>query len=237
VALNPVTNKIYVPNNSSDNVTVIDEVPAFDTQVRAEVDSLPGHQTLLARPDLTGKAVNRLTPSRNMMMGVGTRISTAQLSWPPADISSGAGTDSVTWSFAWSTDSLVSGENFVCVVPFEMDAAVTNNEGPGSPFGGNIAVYPVYRTWGAGVAESPTASSLPRSSGATVLRGVLVLGAVDSRQNTGYRAELLDAAGRKVAGLHAGANDVSRLAPGVYFVRGAQAQAQAQAVRKVIISR
>jgi hypothetical protein len=31
-----------------------------------------------------------------------------------------------------------------------------------------------------------------------------------------------------------GANDVRALAPGVYFVREAQAQAQAQAVRKVV---
>jgi hypothetical protein len=42
---------------------------------------------------------------------------------------------------------------------------------------------------------------------------------------------LLDAAGRKVMGLHAGANDVSRLAPGVYFVR----EAQAQVLRKVAL--
>jgi hypothetical protein len=79
---------------------------------------------------------------------------------------------------------------------------------------------------------------------ATIVRGMLVLGAVDSRQKTAYRAapsdggrcgQLLDAAGRKVLDLRSGANDVSRLAPGVYFVR--EAQAQAQAVRKVVIQR
>jgi hypothetical protein len=73
------------------------------------------------------------------------------------------------------------------------------------------------------------------SAGPTVVRGVLVLGAVDSRQNTGYRAELLDAVGSRVMALRAGANDVSRLSPGVYFVR--EAQAQAQAVTKVVIQR
>jgi phosphoribosylformylglycinamidine (FGAM) synthase PurS component len=71
----------------------------------------------------------------------------------------------------------------------------------------------------------------------TVFRGVLMLGAAGSRQNTGYRAELLDAAGRKVMELHDGANDVSRLSPGVYFVRREQAQAQAQAIRRVMIVR
>ena len=47
---------------------------------------------------------------------------------------------------------------------------------------------------------------------------------------------LLDASGRKVLDLSEGPNDVSRLTPGVYFVREAQAQAQAQAVRKVVLA-
>jgi hypothetical protein len=42
---------------------------------------------------------------------------------------------------------------------------------------------------------------------------------VDRRQNTGYRAELLDIAGRKVLDLVPGPNDIRRFAPGVYFVR------------------
>jgi YVTN family beta-propeller protein len=67
----------------------------------------------------------------------------------------------------------------------------------------------------------------------TVVRGVLELG-VGSRQNAGYRAGLLDAAGRKVLDLQPGANDVSRLSPGVYFVR--EAQAQAPDIRKVVIT-
>jgi YVTN family beta-propeller protein len=66
-----------------------------------------------------------------------------------------------------------------------------------------------------GVGSQPQASS--RKPQATVFRGVLNLG-VDSRQQTGYRAELLDAAGRRVMILRAGANDVRALAPGVYFV-------------------
>lgn len=58
-------------------------------------------------------------------------------------------------------------------------------------------------------------------------------------------SELWDVTGRRVAVLKAGPNDVSRLAPGVYFMREAQAQAQAQVVgvqrsavtvRKIVIS-
>ncbi len=69
----------------------------------------------------------------------------------------------------------------------------------------------------------------------TIVRGVLPLepASGEGRMATG---ELLDISGRKVTDLHAGANDVRYLAPGVYFVRRIQAQAQAQAVRKVIIA-
>jgi hypothetical protein len=48
-------------------------------------------------------------------------------------------------------------------------------------------------------------------------------------------AELHDISGRRVMDLRPGANDVRGLAPGVYFVR--EAQAQAQAVRKVVVTR
>jgi hypothetical protein len=50
------------------------------------------------------------------------------------------------------------------------------------------------------------------------------------------RAVLLDASGSKVLDLKAGANSVRGLAPGIYFVRE-QGQAQASAVRKVVVTR
>ena len=88
---------------------------------------------------------------------------------------------------------------------------------------------------GGAVAETPSAE-VRMTNAATVVRGVLWQTAYGT-QHTAYRAELLDAAGRKVMELRAGANDVSRLAPGVYFVRQAQAQAQPRAIRKVIVRR
>jgi len=90
---------------------------------------------------------------------------------------------------------------------------------------------------GCGVDEAPSAERRAPNCGPTVVGGVLMLGAAGSRQNAVYRAELLDVGGRKVMSLRAGANDVSVLAPGVYFVREAQAQAQAQAIRKVVVTR
>jgi hypothetical protein len=47
---------------------------------------------------------------------------------------------------------------------------------------------------------------------------------------------LLDISGRKVLDLHAGANDVSRLAPGVYLVRSATGD-ERSVVSKVVIMR
>ena len=60
--------------------------------------------------------------------------------------------------------------------------------------------------------------------GPSIVRGVLRIG--DSRQNTGYRAELLDAGGRKVMELRRGPNDVRHLSSGVYFVKAEGAAAK-----------
>jgi YVTN family beta-propeller protein len=70
----------------------------------------------------------------------------------------------------------------------------------------------------------------------TIVRGVLCL-ADDRGPGTGDLSALMDACGRKVLDLRPSANDVRALAPGVYFVRDAQAQAQVQAIRKIVITR
>jgi DNA-binding beta-propeller fold protein YncE len=95
------------------------------------------------------------------------------------------------------------------------------------------AILVVKDTSHAGVYEnsaSPVARAMP-----TVVRGVLFLSGATSRKP--QAASLLDISGRKVLDLLPGANDVRPLAPAVYFVREAQAQAQVQAVRKIIVAR
>lgn len=49
----------------------------------------------------------------------------------------------------------------------------------------------------------------------------------------------LDISGRMVLDLHSGANDVSRLSPGVYFVRGPKTEEgrPVTAVRKIVVTR
>jgi YVTN family beta-propeller protein len=101
---------------------------------------------------------------------------------------------------------------------------------------GSSSITVIRDTFGVGMEEGQfqAASHKPQ---VTVVRSVLMIG--DRGQKTEDRAELLDAAGRRVMSLEAGANDVRALAPGVYFIRGtrAQAQAQAQAVQKIVITR
>ena len=71
---------------------------------------------------------------------------------------------------------------------------------------------------------------------ATVVRGVLVL--PEARGETREaRGELLDIEGRRVLALQAGANDVSGLSPGVYFVRAVSRELSAVSCQKVIIQR
>jgi hypothetical protein len=75
-----------------------------------------------------------------------------------------------------------------------------------------------------------------RKLGASIVRGVLMLPRDMTEIRPGIsdrvpRPVLLDACGRKVLDLHTGANDVSRLSPGVYFVR------ENPVVARVVITR
>lgn len=84
---------------------------------------------------------------------------------------------------------------------------------------------------GAGVEERAARDVLraTQQTGPTVVRGVLELPDGPSLKPQASSC-LLNAAGRRVLELHPGANDVSGLAPGIYFVSG-------QLVRKVVIRR
>jgi photosystem II stability/assembly factor-like uncharacterized protein len=85
-----------------------------------------------------------------------------------------------------------------------------------------------------GVEEHRTQGVARTTSGGSIVRGVLRLPGLGTRSELPgngrdvpasravmSRAALLDAAGRRVMSLRPGPNDVSRLAPGVYFVRAA----------------
>jgi hypothetical protein len=76
----------------------------------------------------------------------------------------------------------------------------------------------IYQFFGGGVEETHGAGLHVGTETPTFVRGALYLPAATSLKPQSSRW-LLDAAGRKVLDLKPGANDVSRLAPGVYFIR------------------
>ena len=88
----------------------------------------------------------------------------------------------------------------------------------------------------AGIAERPSQQPIGVQPSATVVRNFLLLPEATIRKPQAA-GSLLDLGGRQVMVLKPGANDVRALAPGVYFVREVQVQAQAQAIRKVVITR
>ena len=235
IAVNPVTDLIYVALGTSNNVAVITDAPSTDAQVRAAFDRLPGEPTEEARPALTGKGVNRLAPGKTAMIGVGNRAGTAQVPFDWANVTAGAGTDSIAWSYTWGADSLVYGENFVCAAPFELLAASSGNLGLGSPFAGNLEVYPIYRVNPAAGVEEKGRSEVRSIGTPTIARGILNL------QPAIYNLEseiiLLDTDGRQVMTLHSGANDVRALAPGVYFVQTARSDRSTVTCQKVVVTR
>lgn len=83
----------------------------------------------------------------------------------------------------------------------------------------------------AGIEETPSAELRTPNVGPTLVHSVLFLPASPFT----LHSSLFSLSGQKVLDLAPGANDVSHLSPGVYFMRGTQAQAQA--VQKVIIAR
>jgi hypothetical protein len=80
------------------------------------------------------------------------------------------------------------------------------------------AAMPVWIPGATAVAEGPRAA-ISMKPAVTVVRGVLEIGAQLTAHGSRPGIGLYDANGRKVLDLHAGPNDVSRLAPGIYFIR------------------
>jgi phosphoribosylformylglycinamidine (FGAM) synthase PurS component len=104
-------------------------------------------------------------------------------------------------------------------------------------------LYNTDRTWGkfnpvpGSIEETPNAEVRTPNRGATIVRGVLFMPEASSRKP--QATSLLDVSGRRVLDLHPGANDVSRLSPGVYFVRSEPSAVSRHplAVTKVVVTR
>jgi len=80
---------------------------------------------------------------------------------------------------------------------------------------------------------TPEAAARRTASAATIARGMLYLPAIGEGRMAS--SELLDISGRKVLALRAGANDISHLAPGVYFIKSADERRMAMI--RVVVTR
>ena len=88
-----------------------------------------------------------------------------------------------------------------------------------------------------GIGETPNAEARVAYRLPTIVRGLLQLpGAASLKPQAA--SHLLDISGREVLNLHPGANDVSRLGPGIYFVRSASiGEREVPSVTKVIVAK
>jgi hypothetical protein len=135
--------------------------------------------------------------------------------------------DSTDVSFRTEIVRVIGEYSMACSVHMVGDQNSTND----------CVRLPLHVVAGSGVEESPKLQASSHKLLPTIVSNVLNLG-VDSRQYSAYREDLLDATGRRVAELHSGANDVSRLAPGVYFIRDEGRGAGDEGrVRKVVLQR
>jgi hypothetical protein len=101
---------------------------------------------------------------------------------------------------------------------------------------GNFELYYKRNLTAGGVKEREIGEVRRVKGEATVVRGVLEMPLTADRSP--QTASLLDISGRRVLDLHTGENDVSRLSPGVYFVRGRGAGVRGQGeVRKIVVQR
>jgi len=100
-----------------------------------------------------------------------------------------------------------------------------------------LQIYQFYEE--VGVVQSPKAETMTSAYGPTIVRGVLRM--IDGPSASSSSSWLLDAAGRRVMELQPGENDVSRLAPGVYFARAASGvmrdASSVERITKVVIAR
>jgi hypothetical protein len=171
-------------------------------------------------------------------------------------------TDSAPWPHRWSAQAVVFDSSLWLVGGYSQSAGYRNDvwqttngsdwveldsAAPWAARDGHVAAVKDGKVWvygggnqpdvwstdGTGIAESgtPTASRPDRI--ATIARGVLFLPC--SPLSTPH--SLLSIDGRKVLDLHPGPNDVSRLAPGVYFVRAIGRELSAMSCQKVVLTR
>ncbi|MEO0108778.1 MAG: T9SS type A sorting domain-containing protein, partial [candidate division WOR-3 bacterium] len=232
LGVNPVTGRVYVGNHLDGRINVIQGNPARETGVQVHFVPELTCSVYAAQPAFRGKAVNRWNPNHTGIQGVLTQRGALQRAWSWATLESGSGSDSATWVWSWVEDSLSWGENYLCCVPLEAQAATTNNLGLGTPFAGNVLIRPIYRVLPYSALEhSRSQRKTQLNASRLVIASTIVRGPTEVRywltQAGAMSLALYDVSGQRVRTLLRGQVPTSGLvvlnptglAPGIYFLR------------------
>ncbi|HTW91923.1 MAG TPA: exo-alpha-sialidase [bacterium] len=137
-----------------------------------------------------------------------------------------------------SAATLVSGSSSPAMPFIDLSGSVLHVIWKDTRDGHGAIYYKRNPTGNLGIEESLKPQAASHKPVATIIHGVLFLNGDCPRMGAVPKTVLLDVSGRKVIDLCPGPNDVSRLAPGVYFVRSASdVMGDASSVRKVVIQR
>jgi hypothetical protein len=141
--------------------------------------------------------------------------------------------DGASWD---PTDTLVGGASSPAAPFIDIGDSILHVIWKDMRDGHGAIYYKRNLTGNVGTEEDLKPQAASRKPEATIVRGVLFLEGDCPRTGTVPKTALLDATGRRVTGLRPGENDVSCLAPGVYFVRsdGRAAGAEGQTLKIVM---
>ena len=131
IAVNPATNKIYIANNGSRNVTVIEEQAVQEIDPAVTISSLPGHVTANPSPDFSfSTTTNNPLPVQQIWHQLDTMAGAWQKALP------GGGSAGVT------LPSLALGAHILYAMATDGQDSTSINTGSGSsPVTGKIAAY------------------------------------------------------------------------------------------------
>ena len=183
MGINPVTSKVYagVTAGTANSFYLINLLKVSDTKVSAVLDTIGKSIVPTSHPIFTGYAVNHsISKPGNIIDKVMQGNGFIAQNWSQGSINGSGSTDSVSWSWNWGSDSLVLGLNYISCVAFESNTGTTNNCGIGTPFTGNVTIYPILcnKVLSAIVPGAPTLLSPPNGDTALPLSNLLTWSSV-----------------------------------------------------------
>ncbi len=134
--------KVFTANYSSNDVSVIDPEGGSSSLV-THIDALPGDVTATSTPTITGSSQSLSMPFASKILKIYYSLDDPNGRWREAEITSGQGTSSVTWSIE-DVEPLSAGSHTIRVFALDVNGAtIVSSDGFGamSPSTGDVASY------------------------------------------------------------------------------------------------